>query len=487
MTNKINIFWFRQDLRICDNPGLLKAAKSGKVLAIYILDEENPGSAKLGGASKWWLHHSLISLSKSLNNKLNIYHGNSKEVLLRLLAEHDVAGVYWNRCYEPWRITTDTAIKSAIKKLGVECESYNGTLLWEPWDILKKDDTAYKVFTYFYRNGCLQAALPRNPIDKPEKLFLIKDQKNKTTIKDLYLLYTGHKHQKLIKWYKDFAHDWAPGESAAKDKLDDFIEHSLSGYKNNRNYPSKCGTSRLSPHLHFGEISPHQIWYKAQVFGQINHKLSKFQDDLDCFLSEIGWREFSYYLLYHFPSLPYKNFQEKFNAFNWADDRKALIAWQRGKTGYPIIDAGMRELRQTGYMHNRVRMIVGSFLVKNLLIHWHQGERWFWDCLLDADLASNSASWQWVAGSGADAAPYFRIFNPVLQGEKFDQNGEYIRRFIPELKNLPNKYISKPWEAPEKVLKEANITLGQTYPHPIIDLSYSRERALQVYKKLKSE
>ena len=270
---------------------------------------------------------------------------------------------------------------------------------------------------------------------------------------------------------------WHIGEDHAQDRLQEFVDHGLKDYKEGRNFPAQQNVSRLSPHLHFGEISPNQAWYAAKQKGK--------GQNMDHFLSELGWREFSYSLLYHFPKLPRKNLQAKFDKFPWRNDKRLLRRWQQGQTGYPIVDAGMRELWQTGYMHNRVRMIVGSFLVKNLLLHWHHGERWFWDCLVDADLANNSASWQWIAGCGADAAPYFRIFNPVTQGQKFDAAGEYTRHFVPELKDLPDKFLFNPWQAPPGVLNEAGVTLGKTYPEPVVDLKLSRERALQAFASLK--
>jgi deoxyribodipyrimidine photo-lyase len=274
---------------------------------------------------------------------------------------------------------------------------------------------------------------------------------------------------------------WEIGEQAASKKLEFFLHEGLVDYKEERNFPGKQKNSRLSPHLHFGEISPHQVWYAAEKKG----RLTAPSKDVEHFLSEMVWREFSYYLLYHFPTLPRKNFQAKFDHFPWLNNLGLLKAWQTGQTGYPIVDAGMRQLWQTGYMHNRVRMIVASFLVKNLLLHWHHGEDWFWDCLVDADLANNSASWQWVAGSGVDAAPYFRIFNPVTQGEKFDETGEYTRKFVPELGKLPNKFLFKPWEASESILKMAEVNLGKTYPKPIIELKKSREIALVAYHSIK--
>jgi deoxyribodipyrimidine photo-lyase len=474
MTNNLTIFWFRQDLRLSDNPGLFEAAKTGSILPIYILDDESAGAFKIGAASRWWLHHSLNKLNESLGNKLNLYMGNSKEIILRLIREKKVNAVYWNRCYESYRIKDDSEIKEQLKAMNIECKSFNGSLLWEPWEITKKDNSSYKVYTPFYRKGCLQANPPRHPLPKPEKLILVKDSNN--NIDDLNLL-SG------VQWHKKLELQWKIGEDAGQKQLTEFIDDSLLGYKEDRNFPSKENVSRLSPHLHFGEISPNQAWYCAQTKGMIDG----LESDLDNFLSELGWREFSYYLLYHFPELPRKNFQEKFDQFPWQYDASHLVAWQKGQTGYPIVDAGMRELWQTGYMHNRVRMIVASFLVKNLLLHWHHGEDWFWRCLLDADLASNSASWQWVAGSGVDAAPYFRIFNPTLQGEKFDPDGSYTRRFVPELAKLPNQYIFKPWKLSDDALKGYDVILGKTYPKPIVNLEHSRDQALQAYNSLKKK
>jgi deoxyribodipyrimidine photo-lyase len=286
-----------------------------------------------------------------------------------------------------------------------------------------------------------------------------------------------------IFWYETMDSLWTPGENGAHKALKVFLSDGLSGYKEGRNFPARNNVSRLSPHIHFGEVSPHQVWYQSQQMESTSGTIK----DLEHFHSELGWREFSYNLLFHFPDLVDTNFQKKFDDFPWRDDSDLLGRWQKGNTGYPIVDAGMRELWQTGYMHNRVRMVVGSFLVKNLLIDWREGERWFWDCLVDADLANNAASWQWVAGSGADAAPYFRIFNPVTQGTKFDKDGEYTRKFVPELEKLPNKFLFTPWEAPQTVLEEAGIELGKDYPYPIIDLKQSRARALEAFASIKKE
>lgn len=467
--NKIIIHWFRQDLRLADNPALSRATSMGNVLPIYILDDENAGTYAMGGASRWWLHHSLSSLNQSLGEKLNIYRGNAEKVLQDIIKRHGAKAVVWNRCYEPWRMERDERIKESLKQGGIEAESFNGSLLWEPWEIKKDDGTPYRVFTPFYRKGCMNAIAPRESMFKPARLNTVKDDKA-MTLEALDLLPS-------IRWDKQLEPHWQIGEKAAQERLSAFIDEGLAHYKQGRNFPSKPYVSRLSPSLHFGEISPHQVWHAARACGD--------DANIDHFCSELGWREFSYHLLYQFPELPRKNLQSKFDRFPWHEDADTLKRWQHGQTGYPIVDAGMRELWQTGYMHNRVRMIVGSFLVKNLLLDWRHGERWFWDCLVDADLANNSASWQWVAGCGADAAPYFRIFNPIGQGEKFDAAGEYIRCFVPELKNLPDKYLFCPWEAPEAVLEKAGITLGKTYPAPIVEVKKSRDFALQAFASLK--
>lgn len=455
-------------------------------MPIYILDNAAAGEFKMGAASRWWLHHALIDLNQSLNHKLNIYCGDSKTIIQKLLNENPIKGVYWNRCYEPFRIQMDTDIKTYLKQREIICESFNGSLLWEPWEILKDDKTYYKVFTPFYRKA-RSSLLPSTPLSKPSKMNLFKDpeqlnakeskQKKENPYQNIESLNLIPK----IHWYKTMENLWPISELASQKRLAEFLDGGLENYEEGRNFPDKENVSRLSPYLHFGQISPKQIWFAVQTKSMHG----KYSNDAENFLKEIIWREFSYYLLYHFKNLPRQNFQKKFDRFPWQKNTSLLTAWQKGQTGYPIVDAGMRELWQTGYMHNRVRMIVASFLVKNLLVHWHHGENWFWDCLVDADLANNSASWQWVAGSGADAAPYFRIFNPITQGEKFDTEGHYTKKFVPELKNLPKKYLFKPWEAPEKLLKEANIILGKNYPKPIINLEQSRHLALQSYQSIK--
>ena len=470
------IHWFRQDLRLSDNPALDSAAQYETLIPIYILDEVNSGEFKMGAASKWWLHQSLTKLNESLDGKLLVYQGNPHEILNKLIEEQEVSYVTWNRCYEPWRIDRDKEIKRNFEDKNVAVESFSASLLWEPWTISKDDGTPYRVFTPFYKKGCLNSEEPRLPAGKVDLSNLYSEDLSSDSITDLNLLPT-------IKWYKSFEEEWNPGEIGAEQNLNSFLDSGLLNYKEGRNFPSQEFVSRLSPHLHFGEISPNEVWYRAKT----KEGISGIEKSLAHFHSELGWREFSYYLLYHFPDLPNKNFQEKFDIFPWQENEEFLALWQKGNTGYPIVDAGMRELWQTGYMHNRLRMIVGSFLVKNLLIDWRFGERWFWDCLDDADLASNSASWQWVAGSGADAAPYFRIFNPITQGLKFDPEGEYTKKYVPELRDLPNKYLFSPWEAPENILADAGIELGKNYPKPMVDLKLSRETALEAFATTKKE
>ena len=468
---KINtaINWFRKDLRLSDNPSLSKASNYQNVYNIFILDEINSKDYLYGSASKFWLNNSLKSLNNSLDNSLSFYKGNPIDIFKDIISRFEINSVYWNRCYEEWEIKRDTEIKLYLKSRGINVETFNASLLWEPWEISKNDNTPYKVFTPFYRRGCLGYKNPREPLIKPKFKNLLKDEKKSLNLNEFELIPN-------LKWIKKLRKNWNIGEVQAQIKFEDFLKKSINSYKEGRDVPSKESVSKISPHLHFGEISPNQLWYKIRNFGD--------DKNIDHFCSELGWREFSYSQLYFNPKLPKKNLQSKFDNFPWTNNLSNLTAWQNGMTGIPMVDAGMRELWQTGFMHNRLRMITGSFLVKNLLIHWHYGERWFWDCLVDADLASNSAGWQWIAGCGADAAPFFRIFNPVTQGQKFDPKGIYVRQYIPEIANLPNKYLFDPWNAPSNVLEEANINLGSTYPLPLVDLKTSREKALLAFKSI---
>ena len=475
LAKNINVMWFRQDLRLADNPALTNALEDGKTLPIFILDNVNSKEHVNGAASKWWLHHSLIKLNKSLKNKLCFFVGNPIDILDEIHKQFEISNIFWSRCYEPWRIKRDKKIKKYFSDQNVNVNTFNGSLLWEPWNIAKKDGTPYKVFTPYYRKGCLNSDKPRMPLPVPNLSNLISIDNHDLKIEDLELM---PKHN----WYSKMISLWSPGEEGAKSKIEEFISNGLNNYKEGRNFPSNKNVSQLSPHLHFGEVSPNQVWYRAKTKeGKLGIK-----KDLDHFLSELGWREFSFNLLYHFPFLPKENLQKKFDNFPWDNDKDKLKKWQKGLTGYPIVDAGMQELWQTGYMHNRLRMVVGSFLVKNLLLHWHHGERWFWDCLIDADLASNSAGWQWIAGSGADAAPYFRIFNPITQGQKFDPDGKYTRKYLPVLNDMPDKFLFNPWEAPEDVLRSAGVKLGENYPLPIVEIGSSRQKALEAFATTKT-
>ena len=470
--NKLAIHWFRRDLRLADNPSLHFAAQNGDVTPIFILDTTNNTQKEfnLGEASAWWLHHSLNSLNESLSNQINCFSGDPIKIIEVLIKNYEIESFSWNRCYSPWEIKRDTKIKSLLKENDIEVKTFNGSLLWEPWEILKDDNTPYKVFSPFYRKGCLKKhAGPREVITKNDYSFNDKLDSS-GDIASLNLLPKHH-------WKDKFDQYWNIGEESAMKKYIHFRDNGLNGYKEGRNFPAKENVSVLSPHLHFGEISPHQIWF--------DNKSSCPEKDVAHFHSELGWREFSYYLIYHFPFMCTENLNKRFDKFPWLTNKDFLSAWQKGNTGYPIVDAGMRQLYETGYMHNRVRMIVASFLVKNLLIDWRVGMEWFNDCLCDADLANNTASWQWTAGSGADAAPYFRIFNPILQGKKFDPDGEYTKHFVPELKNLPSKFLFAPWEADSSVFEEAGINYGVDYPKPIVSIEESRDIALKAYDQIK--
>lgn len=461
------IHWFRSDLRLSDNPALAAAAAEGDVLPVYIVEPREENRWTVGAAKQWWLYHSLTALNASLGGNLRVLFGEPHDVLQPLVAAHDAQAIYCCRVFEPERIAEEAQL---AQSLPVPFYSYNGSLLWEPEDIRKTDGTPYKVFTPFYRKGCLQATPPRPPLPMP-------------TINTVPLAGEESQLDQLAinaPWTESLADTWLPngiGEAAAQQRMMAFIGDGLQGYKGGRDHPAQQHTSRLAAHVSVGELSAHQLWHAVKQHAPDNQHA-------DTFLSQLGWREFSYQLLTQHPTLPDANLQTKFDGMPWRDASEDLKRWQQGQTGIPMVDAGMRQLWQTGTMHNRLRMITASFLIKNLLIDWRHGERWFWDTLVDADLANNAAGWQWVAGSGADAAPYFRVFNPVLQGEKFDSAGEYVRRFVPELAALPERYLHAPWQAPSSVLQAAGITLGLHYPHPMVDLKQSRTDALTAWKMI---
>ncbi|MQG35340.1 MAG: deoxyribodipyrimidine photo-lyase [SAR202 cluster bacterium] len=463
------IHWFRQDLRLSDNPALFEACKTGHVLPVFIYDSTS--LPKLGSGSKWWLHHSLISLNQSLNGKLKVFAGDTITTLLEVIEESRSTKVFWNRAYSPDNWNLDAKLRQILTDRNIDYQIYNGSLLWEPSKILNQDNLPYRVFTPFYKKVCSSGPEPRLPVGLPD-LASIDQIETGVHVNELSLSSANTVVDKL-------GTNWSIGETNANLNLTNFISQNLANYKTGRDFPALPNVSRLSPHLHFGEISPNQIWHRILALRSLMNGNS------DKFLSELGWREFAHYLLWHFPHLPYESLQERFDEFPWSYDDTYLKQWQSGITGYPIVDAGMRELNQTGYMHNRLRMIVGSFLVKNLLIHWHAGRDWFWERLVDADIANNSAGWQWIAGCGADAAPYFRVFNPILQGKKFDPDGLYIKTYIPELKDVPLEYIFSPWEAPQSVLEKAGVVLGKEYPLPIVDLKTSRLKALEAFSYIK--
>lgn len=472
---QIIVVWFRQDLRLSDLPALEAAASAGaQVVPLYIFDERDPWA--LGGASRWWLHHSLAALASSIaerGGELILRSGNAEEQLKDVCESVGATTVHCSRRYEPASAALEQTLHKSLDSSGIRLRRFPGSLLHEPGSVLTGGGLPYKVFTPFWR-ACRRQAVP-SPVSSTEVDWLRGAPSEE--LGDWNLL------PSKPDWASGWTKIWTPGEAGAQARLEKFLGGDVAQYGKNRDLPAVEGTSRLSPHLHFGEISPRQVWWRCEAHvqnaGAATAGIEKFQ-------SELGWREFSYHLLHYFPHIPEAPFNERFGVFPWQSNREHLLAWQRGQTGYPIVDAGMRELWETGYMHNRVRMIVASFLCKHLRIDWRQGEAWFWDTLVDADLASNSCSWQWVAGSGADAAPYFRIFNPMTQGEKFDKQGEYVRRWVPELSAVPDKYLHQPWEAPDEILEAAGVELGATYPQPIVDHREARAEALGAYEVVKA-
>lgn len=463
------IVWFRRDLRVIDHPSLYEAIKSGlSLVPTYIFAPEEEGDWPLGAASRWWLHYSLQSLNndlKKLHLSLIIRKGSTVQCLKKLVQETKASKIVWSRCYDPTLIEQEKRVENEFQD--IETQSFNSSLLFEPWEVTRKGKP-YQIFTPFWK-----ACLLRETVEKPLPVPKIQTESphlQSLKIEELKLLPSA-------RWDTGLEKRWTPGTKGALKLLREFLKERVFDYGHDRDYPA-IQTSLLSPHLHFGEISPKIIWYK--VSQRMEKKES--QPHLSAYLRQLCWREFAYHLLYHFPQSPSSPLRDSFNHFPWKKNKKHLEAWQKGMTGYPIVDAGMRELWHTGWMHNRVRMIVGSFLVKDLLISWLEGAKWFWDTLVDADLANNSFGWQWVGGCGKDCLPFFRIFNPMIQGKKFDPQGEYVRTWVPELRKLPNKWIHYPWEAPQEILEMAEIKLGITYPGPILDHTSAREEALKVFK-----
>ncbi len=466
------LLWLRQDLRLADHPALCAAVESGApVIPVFLWAPWEEAEWAPGAASRWWLHESLQSLRADLEQRgsrliLRRVASDSLATLRELLQETGARAVFWSRRYEPQLIARDRRIKEALRADAIDARSFNAALLIEPWDVRNKSGRPFQVFTPFWKHVSATCTAPE-PLPAPTTLPAPRDWPASAPLEELELM-------PRIPWHEGMARDWQPGEAPAARQLAAFLDDGVAGYSEGRNLPATRGTSRLSPHLHFGEISPRQIWHAARPWrgGQ--------------FMAEIGWREFAHHLLYHFPHTPGEPLRAEYSRFPWADDAAQLEAWRRGRTGVPLVDAGMRELWTTGWMHNRVRMVVGSFLVKNLRLHWLEGARWFWDTLVDADLAANTLGWQWTAGCGADAAPYFRVFNPVSQGLKFDPTGDYVRRWVPELARLSGGDIHAPWEARPETLQRAGIVLGRDYPLPIVDLKRSREAALTAWQTLRA-
>ena len=468
---------FRHDLRLADNRALGAAVASGRaVLPVFILDEESPGVRPVGGARRWWLHHSLTALSRDLQDRgarLVLRRGRTRAVVESLIRETGADRVVWNRRYDPPGAAVDAALKEALRSQGIDCESFEGQLLHEPTRLRTGAGGPYRVYSPFWR-ALMAEPVPRAPIEAPKAIRGHRGTVAGDDLQSWSLLPTRP------DWSGGLRAEWTPGEAGAMARLRVFLADAIDGYGDNRDRPGLPSTSRLSPHLAHGEITPFQIW---QAVEEARDAIPAH--DAEKFRKEVVWREFSYHLLFHNPDLAERNYNRDFDGFRWRPSGDLVEAWQQGRTGYPIVDAGMRELWQTGWMHNRVRMICASFLIKHLLQDWREGERWFWDTLVDADAASNAASWQWVAGSGADAAPYFRIFNPILQGEKFDGDGDYVRRYVPELDRVPNRFLHKPGDAPALLLAEAGVKLGREYPVPVVEHAQSRDRAMAAYNALR--
>jgi deoxyribodipyrimidine photo-lyase len=471
------LHWFRQDLRLGDNPALTAAIGTGRpVIPLFVLDEQTPGRWAPGGASRWWLHHSLAALAGSLQRlraPLVLRRGHAIDVLPRLAQETGADTIFWTRCYEPHAAALDAKLVPALASLGIECRRFGGNLLHEPEAITTAGDQPFRVFTPFWR-ACSRQPEPKAPLAPPEQMPGVPDPPQSERLEDWRLL-------PVPDWAGGLRSIWTPGEAGAKARLAAFVDGALARYGRQRDRMDLAATSMLSPHLHHGEISPRQCWHAASAAVASGATAAA----AEAFSRELGWREFSYHLLHHFPTLPEQPFRPEFRDFPWLADEAALARWQRGRTGFPIVDAAMRELWHTGWMHNRARMVTASFLVKDLLTPWQDGEAWFWDTLVDADLANNAASWQWVAGCGADAAPYFRIFNPVLQGQRFDPDGDYVRRWLPELAKLPTANLHAPWQAPALTLSDAGVRLGEDYPRPMVDHGDARRRALAAYDQVR--
>lgn len=474
------LVWFRQDLRIADNPALHAAAVSGApVLPVYVLDDAGAGRWRMGGASRWWLHSSLAALDRSLQAlgaALTLRQGPTVETLLALVAETNAQGVCWNGHPEPHWCDAERRLETALTSAGVAAHPSSALTLFPLAHIRGRQGQPFRVFTAFWR-ACLAATAPAPPIPAPATLQPLADPPAGDDPAKWQLQPVSP------DWAGGLRETWQPGEVAGRQRLVRFLDERLAGYAANRDRPGLAATSELSPYLHFGEVSARQVWHTTLARAAAEPALA---NAAEAFLRQLGWREFSVDILLNNPAMAEEPLQARFTAFPWEPDDRLLAAWQRGRTGYPIVDAGMRQLWETGWMHNRVRMIVASFLVKHLLQPWQAGEAWFWDTLVDADLANNAGGWQWVAGCGCDAAPCFRIFNPISQGERFDADGAYIRRWLPALARVPDRWLHRPWEAPPLELAAARVRLGVDYPNRLIEHATARTRALAAFAKLKT-
>ncbi len=481
MAEGCSLVWFRCDLRLADHSALSAAVERGvPIVPVFIWAPEEEEPWPPASASRWWLHRSLVAFEKELQahrSRLIVARGPALAALQKLVRATRADAVFWNRRYEPAIVKRDGEVEEALRKDGVRVETFAGNLLFEPTDVLTKERNPYRVFTPFWK-ACRARGEPSPPLPAPEHWRSPSRWPKSLEIDDLAL-------EPKIDWAAGFRPVWTPGERGALAQLDRFREEAFSGYVRGRDRPDKSGTSHLSPHLHFGEITPREVWHVLSGDGGKRKSDGPSASARSKFFAELGWREFAHHVLAHFPHTSDQPLRDDFKRFPWRRDARQLKAWQRGRTGFPIVDAGMRELWATGWMHNRVRMIVASFLTKNLLIPWRDGARWFWDTLVDADLANNTLGWQWTAGCGADAAPFFRIFNPVLQGRRFDPDGAYVRRWVPELESLPLKYLHDPWKAPRKELAAAGVELGENYPVPIVDLAETRVRALEAFRSIR--
>jgi deoxyribodipyrimidine photo-lyase len=472
------LLWLRRDLRLADHPALADAvSRGGAVIPVFLWCPPEEGWPT-GGATNWWLDLSLRALDEQLRrrgSRLVVRRGPALQTLRELVRETGANAVVWNRCYEPTAVARDRVVKEALRADGLQVASFNSALLLEPWENVKDDGTPYRVFTPFWKAMLRRGAMPP-PAEMPRRIPSPKEWPFSETIDALDL-------RPRIDWAAGLRETWTPGEEGAAAELRRFLDEGIASYPERRDFPADVGTSRLSPHLHFGEIGPRSVWRAVQE-ACAGHGDAAFDASAESWLRQLAWREFGHHLLFHFPHTDVAPLRPEFARFAWREDDEALERWKRGKTGYPIVDAGMRELWATGWMHNRVRMLAASFLVKDLRIAWQEGARWFWDTLVDADLANNTLGWQWTAGCGADAAPYFRVFNPVLQSRRFDPAAVYLRRWLPELALLDDRWIHEPWNAPPEVLDAAGVTLGRTYPEPIVAHDAAKRLALEAYQDM---